>query len=269
MKGMREILRRIIKRILLDPVADTIVKRYDKQLAEIKRTDDILMQRIDDCSIKIDKVETRLINYYRNRWDTIDNLADYLVNAEIPGDFLEFGVFQGTTFSYACKILSPLFKEMKFVALDSFEGLPKPQGLDAEGNFSSGFYKGQFACAEADFIRNIENAGVNMERVKLVKGWFDRTLTPQMAESNGIDKIAAAWIDCDLYESTVPVLSFITPYLSVGSVILFDDWRCFRNLPDYGQQRACREWLDANPQIVLKEFISFGFHGQSFTVRSC
>ena len=69
-----------------------------------------------------------------------------------------------------------------------------------------------------------------------------------------------------IYKSTVPVLRFITPYLSQGSVLLFDDWRCFRNLPDRGQQRACREWLQANPQIELHEFVSFGFHGKAFTV---
>jgi hypothetical protein len=76
-------------------------------------------------------------------------------------------------------------------------------------------------------------------------------------------------VDCDFYESTVPVLNFLTSKLSVGSVIMFDDWRCYRNLPDFGQQRACREWLEANPQIKLNELLSVGWHGIAFTVVSC
>jgi hypothetical protein len=218
---------------------------------------------------KIHRLENRLINYYRNRWDTIDNLADYLVNAELPGDYFEFGVFKGTTFSYAAKVMSPLFPAMRFIALDSFEGLPEPKGLDEQQGFTSGFYKGQFACSQDDFAENLRTESVDIDRVVIVKGWFDKTLVDVTAQKYSLNKAAAILIDCDLYESTVPVLRFITPLLSVGTVILFDDWRCFRNLPDHGQQRACSEWLAANPQITLHDFISFGFHGKSFTVGAC
>jgi O-methyltransferase len=65
------------------------------------------------------------------------------------------------------------------------------------------------------------------------------------------------------------VLEFNVLRLSVGTVLLFDDWRCYRNLADFGQQRACREWLERNPKITLNEFVDFGFHGQAFTVASC
>jgi O-methyltransferase len=231
--------------------------------------DEMQFFRLDELERRVARLENRLINYYRNRWDAIDNLADYLVNAEVGGEYLEFGVFQGTTFSYAFSVMSSLFKDMRFIAFDSFEGLPEPRGIDAEEGFTSGFYKGQFACSEKEFTANLEKAGVDLRRAIVIRGWFDQTLTPETANQCKIRKIAAAWIDCDLYESTVPVLRFITPFLSVGTVILFDDWRCFRNLPDFGQQRACREWLAENPHIRLRQFISFGFHGQSFTVRSC
>jgi O-methyltransferase len=212
--------------------------------------------------------QDRLTNYHHNRWDAIDNLADYLVGAEIPGDFLEFGVAQGATFSYACRTMA-FFKHMRFIAVDSFEGLPEPSGIDTRNGYTSHFSKGQFACSEEDFLSRLKRDGIDMKRVLTVKGWFDNTLTNDRAKAYGIDKIAAAWIDCDLYESTVPVLKFLTSRLSVGAVILFDDWRCFRNLPDLGEQLACREWLSANPQIKLHELFSFGWHGMAFTVGSC
>lgn len=43
----------------------------------------------------------------------------------------------------------------------------------------------------------------------------------------------------------------------------------FRDLPDLGQQLACREWLERNPQIKIRELLSFGWHGIAFTVESC
>jgi len=78
-----------------------------------------------------------------------------------------------------------------------------------------------------------------------------------------------AWIDCDLYDSTVPVLEYLAPRLTVGSVVVFDDWRCYRNHPDFGEQRACREWLQRNPRLSLRELLSFGWNGIAFTVASC
>jgi len=173
------------------------------------------------------------------------------------------------TFSYACKTMSPVFKDMNFFALDSFEGLPKPQGIDAKDGYTSTFYEGQYSCSEDQFKSNLEKKGVDLGRVTTVKGWFNASLTDENAKKFHINKVAAAWIDCDLYESTVPVLDFLTPRISVGTVLLFDDWRCFRNLPDYGEQKACREWLAKNPQITLHELFSFGWHGIAFTVGSC
>lgn len=226
-------------------------------------------QRINALDAKVAFLEDRLLSYYKNRWDAIDKLADYLVGTEIPGDYLEFGVFMGKTFSYSYRLMGPLFPEMRFVALDSFEGLPAPKGIDLHDGYSSGFYAGQFACDIEQFSRNLEVAGVDLSRVMMIKGWFDETLVPNHSQSSTINKVAAAWIDCDLYESTVPVLNYLTSRLSVGSVILFDDWRCYRNLAEFGQQRACREWLERNPNIKLNPFIDFGFHGTAFTVASC
>jgi hypothetical protein len=224
--------------------------------------------KIRGLEARVAGAELRLLSYYKFRYDAIDMLADYLVGTQIPGDYCEFGVFRGTTFSYAFKVIAPLFPDMRFAAFDSFEGLPAPSGLDATDGYTSGFHQGQFSSTEQEFTANLTTAGVDLDRVLVWKGWFDNTLTKDGPAARALGKVAAAWIDCDLYESTVPVLDFLTERLSVGSVLLFDDWRCFRNLEDFGEQRACREWLERNPRIKLNPFISFGFHGNSFTVAS-
>lgn len=219
-----------------------------------------------DVYARIATLEYRSFN---RRFYAIEQCAEYLVGAQLDGDYLEFGVYKGDTFSHAYKWMSPHFKEMKFVAIDSFEGLPRPKGIDSAEGYSSHFYETQFACSRQEFTQNICAKGVDLGRVKIIEGWFDETLSPERAPDHDVKAIAVAWVDCDLYESTVPVLNFITPYLAAGSVIIFDDWRCYRNHPDFGEQRACREWLESNPKIQLSELFSFGWNGIAFTVTAC
>jgi len=230
-----------------------------------------LQTELQQLRPRVEFLEHRLTNYYTDRWNVLYRAADYMVNAELEGDYAEFGVYKGTTFGFAASLFQVLFPKMRFLAFDSFEGLPELKGIDyRQDGFSSGFFKGQFAATEDEFRNNILNSLPQLapERLIITKVWFDQTLTHETARNIQLNRLACIWIDCDLYESAVPVLKFITPYLSVGTVILFDEWRGFRNLPDYGEQRACREWLEANPGLTLNEAISYGFQGLVFTVAS-
>ena len=215
---------------------------------------------------RIRQLEYRAFN---RRYFAVEQISEYLVGAQIEGDYCEFGVWEGVTFIHAYQSMARLFRHMRFIALDSFEGLPEPKGLDAEGGYTSHFYKGQFASSEKLFLKNIKKNRLDLSRVGMVKGWFNESLSPESGLTSEIHTVAVAWIDCDLYESTIPVLDFLASHLTQGSVIAFDDWHCYRNHPDFGQQRAVREWLDKNPQIQLAEMFSFGWNGMVFTVTSC
>ena len=74
-------------------------------------------------------------------------------------------------------------------------------------------------------------------------------------------------IDCDLYESTVPVLEFITDLVQQGTIIVFHDWFRFKGDPNCGEQKACREWLDQHPEIELIEFWREAPQAVSFVVN--
>jgi len=215
---------------------------------------------------RIRQLEYRSFN---RRFYAVEQIAEYLVGAQIEGDYCEFGVWQGNTFAHAYRMMAPLFPRMRFVAFDSFEGLPEPKGIDAQDGYTSHFHKGQFAASLPTFRRNVRRSGVRSERLITVEGWFNQTLHPDRAAGHGVDRVAVAWIDCDLYESTVPVLDYLTDRLTVGTVLAFDDWHCYRNHPDYGQQRAVREWLERNPKLSLAPLLSFGWNGMIFTVSAC
>jgi O-methyltransferase len=189
----------------------------------------------------------------------IEKAMNFLVQCEVRGDYMEFGVFEGRTFTYAYKVARRARLDMRFYAFDSFCGLPGVKGVDGDGEFS----EGQFSASRNLFERACRKAGVDKSLVHVVEGFYEQTLP-----NCGINsRVAFAWIDCDLYESAVPVLDFLTDKLVNGAIIVFDDWFCFKGDPDKGECRACREWLAKNPTIRLTEYCSYGWSGKAFIVK--
>ena len=191
------------------------------------------------------------------RNETADGCAQPL-----RGAYAEFGVFRGDTFVHACKRGEALLPWMRFLAFDSFQGLPPAVGIDAGAEF----VEGQFACDRASFDNRVRNAGVDMDRVSVFEGWFNDTLVAGNKSTESIGTVSLAYIDCDFYSSTIPVLEYLTDRLTQGSIVCFDDWYCFRADPRFGVQLAVNEWLAANPNLSLTPWRSFSHHGQAFFV---
>ena len=249
-----------------------IIGKLKAKLRNFISHDHIGEAQMAACASRIANLEAQVKYLHQRvhnpRWFAIEELSGYLVGAQIPGDYCEFGVYRGNTFGHCVKLSIEALPQMRFIAFDSFQGLPPPKGIDAEDAFTSNFHEGEFACDEATFLKNVkENFYHDISRVVTVPGWFDKTLNDHTAEKLGLTKIAAAWVDGDLYESTVPVLNFLTARLSVGSALIFDDWHVYRNLPTRGAQLACREWLERNPGLEIAPLFSFGHHGEIFTVK--
>lgn len=180
---------------------------------------------------------------------------------EIAGDYAEFGVWLGNTFVDAWRAAGEHPSPRRFVAFDSFEGLPEVSGLDTGGPF----FGGQFSFARERFEARLRRARMPADKVHIVEGFFDATLAHP--EGIPLERVAVAWIDCDLYASTVPVLDYLTPRLAQGAVMLFDDWFCFRGARDKGEAKACGEWLERNPDISLVPWWQFNWAGQAFLFR--
>lgn len=184
---------------------------------------------------------------------------------KFDGDYLEFGVYRGRAFKAAYKeAINKGLSDMRFFAFDSFEGLPEVSGKDADHKH---FHKGQYACSEDEFIKILKNADVNLNRVETIPGFFDKSLTNTSREKLNIRRVSIAWIDCDIYESTVPVLEFLTPIIDTGTFLAFDDWHSFAGDPQAGQIKATREWLVKNKNITLEHYRDFGTSGRIFLVQ--
>lgn len=201
------------------------------------------------------------------KWQILNMIMRSIRSWELPpGDYLEFGVYRGLSFKHAYELARRYeLGFMDFFAFDSFEGLPADIGV-SERKYDH-FFEGQFSCSEDEFRRILDEAGVDLERVTLVPGFYDQVLTSTLKERLPIKRAAVVWIDCDLYASTVPVLDFVTDYLGTGSFLVFDDWFSFGADPGAGEMRATIEWQERNPNITLVEYQKFHSAGISFLVQ--
>jgi len=193
-----------------------------------------------------------------------------LSRIELEGDYLEFGVSRGETFRNAVRAAHQGFRATRegrfpgrFFAFDSFEGLPQVASMGDGVNL---YARGEFAASRAAFEKTL---GRLLERfpIEIVAGWFEETLTVQTAERLRLHKAAFVNIDCDLYESTVPVLQFVTPLLQTGTILYFDDWFSYRGAMNQGEPRAASEWLARNARIRLVEYRNIGITGKMFLVN--
>ena len=188
----------------------------------------------------------------------------------VEGDYIEFGVFQGETFKLALRTSVNSFRTSaagrfggRFIACDSFQGLPNVASMNQDDNV---FKEGQYAWSLSDFKKSIARAAKNRD-VIILDGWFNQTLTPQSRLQHGIQKVAIANIDCDLYESTVPCLDFLTPLVQNGTILLLDDFYLMKGSMKAGEALATEQWLKTNPNIHLLPLMKYGVGGMMFIVN--
>jgi hypothetical protein len=117
--------------------------------------------------------------------------------------YLEFGVYGGTSMRNWSRLLHN--PKSKLHGFDSFEGLPEAWGETKQGHFTTG-----------GAIPTIDDP-----RVSFFKGWFSDTLPKYSLPPHDVLFVT---LDADLYSSTKTVLDFISPHVSVGTYLYFDEF---------------------------------------------
>lgn len=188
----------------------------------------------------------------------------------LEGDYAEFGVFRGEAFRNAIRASHQAFRGSpgrrfrgRFLAFDSFQGLPAVPSMREAGN---PYQPGEFAASRVEFERALGPLR-RREAVEIIAGWFDATLNDETARRLRLEQLAFVNIDCDLYESTRLALEFVTPFLRTGTILYFDDWFSCRGAMDAGEPRAAREWLAAHSQLRLVDYRTVGITGKMFIVN--
>ena len=163
----------------------------------------------------------------------------------VHGVIMEFGVRWGqnlVTLTNLRGIYEPYNYSRKIIGFDTFEGFPSVHAKDGEHSIIE---KGAFNVTE-DYEKYLQqivdyHAGESplnhISKNELVKGD-----APLMLEKYLKDHpetiIAMAYFDFDIYEPTKKCLELITPFLTKGSVIGFDEL-CDPHFP--GETVALRE----------------------------
>lgn len=180
------------------------------------------------------------------------------INRPIEGYYFEFGCNEANTMRLAWDNFHHLF-DFTYVGFDSFEGLPEISKIDEQAIWE----KGKLAFAEEKFKKTCLDHGIPASKLMTVRGFYDQSLTKDLALKMLPKKAAVIYIDCDLYTSTVSVLDWIPDFLQVGTIIVFDDWNCFNADPNRGERLAWSEFLLKNPHLKFEPFVSTA-EGQAF-----
>jgi len=173
----------------------------------------------------------------------------------ISGVIMEFGVRWGQNLSIWSAlrgIHEPYNYSRTIVGFDTFDGFPTVHPKD--GNLVA---MGDYAVADnwKDELEKImefheKNAPIpHKKKFELVQGDATKTF-PKYLERHPETVVALAYFDFDLYEPTKECLKHLMPYITKGSVIVFDELNC----PDFpGETVAVREALGLSKYSLRRE----------------
>ena len=171
----------------------------------------------------------------------------YIIKNKIKGDFVECGVWKGGSCMLMAKTLvNEGEKERKIWMYDTFDGMTEPTDDDCEieTNISgSDLLKNtpkntdkfnMWAYAPLEMVKkNMKKTMLSEERIHFVEGKVENTLSKVKPQN-----IALLRLDTDWYESTKCELEQLYPLLSIGGVLIVDDYGHFS-----GAKKAVDEYF--------------------------
>jgi O-methyltransferase len=181
--------------------------------------------------------------------------VEYIVRHDIPGDFVECGVWRGGSVMMMALALQKLGATRRIHCFDTFEGMPQPTDEDVRletGESAASMMArtpkqdGEYlwAMAALELVRkNVESTGYPSDLVSYHKGRVEDTLPASAPEM-----IALLRLDTDWYESTKHELIHLYPRLVTTGILIIDDYGCWR-----GSRKATDDYLT---ESAAKIFLS-------------
>lgn len=169
--------------------------------------------------------------------------VNYVLDNQIPGDFVECGVWRGGSAMMIAHVLKHRgVRNRKIFLFDTFEGMPQATKEDEDfaGKQASeimeentGNKNATIWCLAdlADVKANMAKTGLNPNQIEYVKGMVEDTI-PNAAD---IGQISLLRLDTDWYESTRHELVHYFPKVSKNGVVIIDD---------YGHWKGSRKAVD-------------------------
>jgi O-methyltransferase len=184
------------------------------------------------------------------RINNIKNLTTDIIANNIPGDFVETGVWRGGACIFMTAVLEAHADTTRSVwVCDSFEGLPTPNVKDYPQDTGDNHHTHQQLAVDIDTVKeNFSRFNLLTDRVKFLKGWFSDTIP-----SAPIETISLLRLDGDMYESTIVVLENLYPKISTGGYVIIDDYglpKCALAVSDF------RKKYNINSELITIDHAS-------------
>lgn len=182
------------------------------------------------------------------RLTSLAELTQNVIDWNIPGDFIETGVWRGGCCILMRGIAKANDSRRTVYVADSFEGLPKPSAkYPKDAGDTHHLHKESLAVSEEQVRANFDAYGLLDESVVFIKGFFKDTLRDVPAT-----RFAIIRLDGDMYESTMDALVALYPRLSHGGYAIIDD---------YGVLAPCRAAVDEyRAKHGITEMLNFTDH---------
>jgi hypothetical protein len=184
----------------------------------------------------------------------------YVVANDIPGAFIECGVWRGGSSMAAALALKELGDTSRELWLyDTYEGMSAPTeedvdvaGQSADKKFSQRQLSedsSEWCRSPIDDVRlNLESTGYPLEKVHFVKGKVQDSIPGTLPAG----PVAILRLDTDWYESTRHEMRHLYPLLVKSGVLILDDYGYWQ-----GARKAVDEYFaahDIRPQMGRVDF---------------
>ena len=181
------------------------------------------------------------------RIQNLFRLALRIERDRVPGDMIECGVCNGGTAAILARSATHSRLNRTIWLLDSFQGMPETTPLDGE---AAKAHIGKEVGDPARVKEVLRLVSADMNRVRIVPGWFQDTF-PSVSSA----QIALLNIDADWYESVKLCLETFYDRVVPGGFISFDD---------YGHWPGCRAAVD---EFFQRRQLSYKLHEVDYTAR--
>ncbi len=179
----------------------------------------------------------------KKRLDHLQHCVETVLIENIPGDFIETGIWRGGACIFMRGILFAYgITDRTVWAADSFEGVPPPTWPEDAGFDISRDVLPVLAVPLEDVQQLFRRYGLLDDKVQFLKGWFRDSLP-----GAPIEKLSILRLDGDLYESTMTALVPLFDKVSRGGFVIVDDYGscppCKRAVDDFRAQRGIMDVL--------------------------
>lgn len=186
--------------------------------------------------------------------------VEYIVQHNIPGDFVECGVWKGGSSMLMAKTLLHFgIKDRVLWLYDTFEGMSEPteQDKDLTGKSADDLLKSAskadarsvWCYSTLDEVKaNLISTGYPAENIRFIQGKVEDSIPANMPQGD----IALLRLDTDWYESTKHELIHLYPHLVQQGVLIIDDYGHW-----VGAKKAVDEYLQENHIPLLLNMIDY------------